>query len=63
MYKILNFLFVLNIPCFIWDLYDFIIVGDRSIWIYIALISLTLFYIIEIPMRTEHYKKFKTIWY
>ena len=61
--KILNFCFIINIPCFIWDLYDYIVVGDRDIFIYTALISLTLFYIIDIPQRIDMYKKHKTIWY
>ena len=61
--KILNILFVINIPCYIWDLYDYIIIGDRSILIYISLICLTIFYMIDIPSRIVNYKKFKTIWY
>ena len=61
--KLLNILFILCIPCYIWDWYDYIIVGERDTLIYIALVSLTLFFIIDIPRRIDHYKKFKTIWY
>ena len=61
--KLLNILFVINIPCYIWDLYDFIYLGDRGFLIYVALICLTLYFIGEIPKRIYMYKKFGTIWY
>jgi len=58
-----NWIFVISILCYIWDLYDFIYLGDRSFLIYIALICLTLYFIGEIPNRILMYKTFGTIWY
>ena len=58
-----NLLFILSFPFYAWDWYDYLIIGDRSIWIYIALICFTIYFIIEIPIRTDMYKKYKTIWY
>lgn len=63
MNNILNFLFIICIPCYLWDLYDFIYLGDRSFLIYVALVCLTLYFIGEIPKRIYMYKKFGTIWY
>lgn len=63
MNKILNFLFIICIPCYIWDLYDYIVLKDRSFLIYVALVCLTLYFIIEIPKRIYMYKNFGTIWY
>jgi len=58
-----NLLFILAFPLYIWDWCDYLIIGDRSIWIYIALICFTMYFIIEIPIRIDMYKKYKTIWY
>lgn len=58
-----NLFFILSFLFYTWDWYDYLILGDRSIWIYIALICLTIYFIGEIPTRINMYKKFKTIWY
>ena len=58
-----NLLFILSFLCYTWDWYDYLILGDRSVWIYIALICLTIYFIGEIPTRIDMYKKYKTIWY
>ena len=63
MNKFLNFIFAVSIPCYICDWYDYIVLGDRSMWIYLILVSLTMFYIMDIPDRIKMYKKHKTIWY
>lgn len=63
MNKILNFIFIFAFPCYLWDLYDFIILGDRSVWIFIALICLSIYFVIEIPKRLIMYLLFGTFWY
>jgi hypothetical protein len=63
MNKFLNFVFIFSIPCYIWDLYDIIILGDRSILIFISLICLTIFFAIEIPKRLIMLLLFGTFWY
>ena len=61
--KILNILFVINIPCYIWDWYNYLVLGDQSNTSKLSLTCLTIFYMIDIPSRIVNYKKFKTIWY
>ena len=58
-----NLFFILSFLFYTLDWYDYLILGDRSIWIYIALICLTIYFIGELPIRINMYKKFKTIWY
>ena len=58
-----NLFFILSFLFYTWDWYDYLILGDRSVWIYIALICLTIYFIGEIPIRIDMYKKYKTIWY
>ena len=43
-----QFLLGISVPFYIWDWIDYLIIEDRSIWIYISLISLTMAYFLEI---------------
>lgn len=63
MNRFLNFLFVISIPFYVYDWYNFLINEDHGTLSCICISLLSLYFAIEIPERCKNMSNGKSFWY